>query len=263
MRLIFIRHAQPDYSIDGLTEKGKVEAQLLAKRTANWDVDRFFCSPLGRAKDTAEPTLKALNREVTICDWLQEFHYRVEDPYTKDLRVPWDYFPEFFTTQPLMLDPDKWYDCDLYKTNPEIKSKWFEVCNGLDDILKSYGYTRNGKYYDYKNPDGPDLPAEIGDIQTRGIMEYQVRDEDDNKTIVFFCHLGVECVMLAHLLSISPVTLWHGAFEAPSSVTVVNAEKRYHNQAFFRIQALGDTSHLYAAGEPVSGFGAFSTVFSK
>ena len=47
MRLIFIRHAQPDYSIDGLTEKGKVEAQLLAKRTASWDVDRFFCSPLG------------------------------------------------------------------------------------------------------------------------------------------------------------------------------------------------------------------------
>ena len=135
MRLIFIRHAQPDYSIDGLTEKGKVEAQLLAKRTASWDVDRFFCSPLGRAKDTAEPTLKALNREATICDWLQEFHYRVEDPYTKDLRVPWDYFPEFFTTQPLMLDPDKWYDCDLYKTNPEIKSKWFEVCNGLDDII--------------------------------------------------------------------------------------------------------------------------------
>ena len=151
----------------------------------------------------------------------------------------------------------------ICKTNPEIKSKWFEVCNGLDDILKSYGYTRNGKYYDYKNLNGQDLPAEIGDIQTRGIMEYQVRDEDDNKTIVFFCHLGVECVMLAHLLSISPVTLWHGTFEAPSSVTIVNAEKRYHNQAFFRVQALGDTSHLYAAGEPVSGFGAFSTVFSK
>ena len=123
--------------------------------------------------------------------------------------------------------------------------------------------SRSESGYSYKNPDGKELPAEIDDIQTHGTKEYEVRDKDDNRTIVFFCHLGVECVMLAHLLSVSPVTLWHGTFVAPSSVTVVNAEKRYHNQAFFRIQSLGDTSHLYAAGEPVSGFGAFSTVFSK
>ena len=36
MKLIFIRHAEPDYSIDSLTEKGFYEAQLLAKRTAGW-----------------------------------------------------------------------------------------------------------------------------------------------------------------------------------------------------------------------------------
>ena len=263
MRLIFIRHAQPDSSIDGLTEKGMREAELLAVSTAQWNVDRFFCSPLGRAQDTAAPTLKIHNAKATVYEWLQEFNYRVKDPYTGEMRVPWDYFPEFFTKEPLMLDPDKWYESDIYKTNPEVKSRWFDVCNGLDEILASYGYTRNGKYYDYKNPDGKELAAEIDDIQTHGTKEYEVRDKDDNRTIVFFCHLGVECVMLAHLLSVSPVTLWHGTFVAPSSVTVVNAEKRYHNQAFFRIQSLGDTSHLYAAGEPVSGFGAFSTVFSK
>lgn len=33
MRLIFIRHAEPDYSIDSLTEKGWREAKLLAERT--------------------------------------------------------------------------------------------------------------------------------------------------------------------------------------------------------------------------------------
>lgn len=57
MRLIFIRHAEPDYSIDSLTEKGWREAKLLAERTKRWKVDEFYCSPLGRAKDTASSTL--------------------------------------------------------------------------------------------------------------------------------------------------------------------------------------------------------------
>lgn len=49
MRLIFIRHADPDYVKDSLTEKGWREAELLARRTAQWKVDHIFCSPLGRA----------------------------------------------------------------------------------------------------------------------------------------------------------------------------------------------------------------------
>lgn len=53
MKLIFIRHAEPDYSIDSLTEKGFYEAQLLAKRTAGWKVTDFYCSPLGRAIRTS------------------------------------------------------------------------------------------------------------------------------------------------------------------------------------------------------------------
>lgn len=32
MRIFIIRHGDPDYSIDGLTEKGKREAELLRER---------------------------------------------------------------------------------------------------------------------------------------------------------------------------------------------------------------------------------------
>ena len=49
MRLIFIRHGDPDYVHDTLTEKGKREAELLAQRVKNWDVSKFYVSPLGRA----------------------------------------------------------------------------------------------------------------------------------------------------------------------------------------------------------------------
>lgn len=52
MKIIFIRHGDPDYVNDTLTEKGMREAKLLAKRVADWkNITQFYCSPLGRAKN--------------------------------------------------------------------------------------------------------------------------------------------------------------------------------------------------------------------
>ena len=262
MRIIFIRHAEPDYSIDGLTSKGKKEAVLLSHRTKNWDIDAFFCSPLGRAKETAAPTLRLHHAKATVYDWLQEFNYTAKDPITGEERNPWDYMPDFYTTAPLMLSPKKWYQSSIYRENPAIEKKWVEVTLGLDYILSKYGYKRHDGYYIFHEPNGTELNAEISDIQLHGDKAYESRDEDDSKTIVIFAHLGVIDVMLAHLLNVSPVTLWHGTFLPPSSVTIVNAEKRLHNQAHFRIQTLGDTSHLLMENEIVSSYGAFGSVFS-
>ena len=41
MKIIFIRHGEPNYEIDSLTEKGWREAELLSKRTAKWNVTDF------------------------------------------------------------------------------------------------------------------------------------------------------------------------------------------------------------------------------
>ncbi len=64
MRLIFIRHAEPDYSIDSLRSR-KRSFLLSARREGRW---MFYCSPLGRAKDTASFTLKECGREAVTCD---------------------------------------------------------------------------------------------------------------------------------------------------------------------------------------------------
>ena len=73
MKLIFIRHGDPDYEIDGLTEKGQREAQLLADYIKNYNIDEIYMSPLGRAQQTAEYSLKALGKEAVTFDWLKEF----------------------------------------------------------------------------------------------------------------------------------------------------------------------------------------------
>ena len=49
---------------------------------------------------------------------------------------------------------------------------------------------------------------------------------------------------------------------APSSITVLNSEERVDDLAYFRCQVIGDTSHLYMAGEPVSSSGYFAEAFS-
>ena len=74
MRLIFIRHGDPDYVHDTLTEKGKREAELLAQRVKNWDVSKFYVSPLGRAQLTAEYSLKLRGDTAETLPWLREFN---------------------------------------------------------------------------------------------------------------------------------------------------------------------------------------------
>ena len=63
MKLLIVRHADPDYSIDSLTPTGWKEAELLSERLKTLDIKDFYTSPLGRAKDTASLTLSKMNRE--------------------------------------------------------------------------------------------------------------------------------------------------------------------------------------------------------
>ena len=67
MRLLFIRHGEPDYEKDSLTEKGFREAEYLAEYLAGEKIDTCYVSPLGRAKDTAAPTLKKKHMQAEEC----------------------------------------------------------------------------------------------------------------------------------------------------------------------------------------------------
>ena len=235
MNLIFIRHAEPDYSIDSLTEKGWWEAELLSHRTTQWDIKDIYCSPLGRAKDTASFTLKALGREAVVHEWLKEFYVPIADPVTNGNRIPWDFMPDWWTKQEEFYHKDNWRTHKTMQTCA-IEAEFQKVKSGLDNLLFEHGYVRNGNLYDV------------------------VQTNDD--TLVFFCHLGVQFVMLNHLLGIAAPLLWQGCFVAPSSITILTSEEREPGKAYFRLKTLGDTAHLYAAGEPVSDSGFFGHPFT-
>ena len=92
MRLLIIRHGDPDYEQDSLTPKGWCEAELLSERISKMNIKDFYVSPLGRAKATASCTLHKMNRTATECDWLREFAPTIQRPDVTDKRmISWDW----------------------------------------------------------------------------------------------------------------------------------------------------------------------------
>ena len=226
MRIIIIRHADPDYSVDGLTDKGKVEAALLAKRMSKEKVSAIYCSPLGRARLTAEPTANALGLNIETLGWLREFDYAAPKlPYDENHNRAWDLLPEFVAKETNLYSPTEWKSCNSIR-NTGIVEGYDYVTKSLDGLLKKHGYERDGCNY-------------------KAIMS-------NHDTIVLFCHFGVSGVLLSHLLNCSPYTVWQHCAIAPSAVTVIYTEERRKGIASFRAQSIGDISHLYAGNEEPS-----------
>ena len=102
--------------------------------------------------------------------------------------------------------------------------------------------------------------ARHGYVRERGV--YRVApDVPRDGLLLFFCHHGLACTAIGHLLDIAPPQLLDGFFLPPASVTVLHSEEREPGIAAFRCQCMGDTSHLRAAGLPVSRSGAFGEPF--
>ena len=108
MKLMIVRHADPDYSIDSLTPVGWEEARLLAERMAKLDITDFYVSPLGRARDTASLTLEKMDRKAEVCPWLREFEAPIYKPDSPKPGCTWDWLPQDWTVEPRYYDPDRW-----------------------------------------------------------------------------------------------------------------------------------------------------------
>lgn len=246
MKLVFVRHADPDYSIDSLTERGWIEEKHLTERMLRMNEEcggfrEIYTSPLGRAKDTASGTLKALNREAIVLDWLMEFPPQVNRPDTiNPSRTAWDWLPADWTSYPDFYHPTAWKNHPAF-IEGNVGPQYDRICEQFDELLASHGYRRHdnseGIYYDVTNA--------------------------SNDTIVFFCHFGLECVLVSHLCNMSPMILWHNFCAAPSSISIAISEERREGIASFRMNTFGDISHLYANHQPPAFSARFCECFTN
>ncbi|MBR3201017.1 MAG: histidine phosphatase family protein [Mogibacterium sp.] len=242
MKILIIRHGEPDYTIDSLTEKGWREAEYLSEmlvrqlgeETKNGHV-HFYMSPYGRAKDTASITLQKLDRMAEVLPWLREFDVFIDRPDdTTRKRIPWDWLPEDWMQDPRLFQEDHWFENERMATG-NVGEEFRKVTEQFDALLAKHGYKRDGRYYRVERA--------------------------NHDTIVLFCHFGVESVLLSHIFGVSPMPVWHGFCAQPSTVTTLVTEERRKGIASIRMLAFGDTAHLYVHDEEPSFAARFCECF--
>lgn len=238
MRILIVRHGDPDYVNDTLTEKGHREAKLLADKLCKEKIDYIYCSPLGRAKATCAYTARALDREddVVVYDWLKEFGTPLVWPDGTQRRNLWDMLPDFWAREEKMFDGTRWLEQDFYR-DANVGKAYRAVTDSLDALLAEHGYVRDGRMYK--------------------------TEQGNTKTLAFFCHFGLEMILLSHLLNISPVVLTHQFAALPTSLTTLYTEERRKGSVTFRCCGFGDIGHLYAGGEEPSFSARFCEVYGN
>lgn len=228
MRLYIIRHAEPDYPNNTITEQGHREAKALADRMAGERLDRIYSSPLGRAMDTMRCTSEHFPCVPAIEDWTRELSIPAVDMDQWGKMAIWNLPGEIIRGRETFPTHDDWLDIESYG-GPGVRSLFEELKAGSDAFLARHGYERVGGRYRCVQP--------------------------NRERIAVFCHGGFGLAWLAHLLEIPLPLVWSGFFLAPSSVTTVLMEQRSDEWAVPRCFGLSDVSHLHIAGLPVSTSG--------
>ena len=234
MRILIVRHAEPDYKNNTLTEKGFREADMLGKYLKDEKIDKIFVSSLPRALYTADGITR-YNKTATyeVCDWLREMDARIDLPYDTG-RLSWDLAPTYLNSEDMLFDKDKWKQVEAMN-NAALQARVAELNENLNKILKNFGYEKNGKIYKAVKP--------------------------NHDTIAFVCHFGTESYLLSNFLNASPTVMSNFTCARPSSVTVLYSEEREKGEAIFRMIEFGSVNHLLNNGEKPSFMARFDEVF--
>jgi broad specificity phosphatase PhoE len=209
MNIIFIRHGDPDYANDTLTEKGHEEARKLSTFLTNMPIDAIYQSPNGRAKHTCEYTAKIKGIEPLTLEWLREVGIKRGELYLWNapgsLFLSGSSLPEYRTC----LNDDG--------EMPEGKTQFDRVSKGFDEIIAEFGYVKKGYLYQF--------------------------EVTNNKTIVFFCHHGVIVTLLSYLLHWTlPLIFVHTRIDPTGLVMLTMAE--YENVAQPKLITFNSLAHL-------------------
>lgn len=224
MRILIIRHADPEYVTDSLTAEGQREADALARRLTSGvegNITHVYTSPKGRARATAAPTEKALNKEAAVEEWTRELSYWPRLPGTDRPGVGglamWDISAANVRAAPDLGKTSQW---DIVKDIQSAKEPFEALQMDSDTFIARHGYVREGHQYRIVKPN---------------------RD-----IIAVFCHGGFGLTWIAHLLNIPLSVAWTSLYLPPSSITTILFDERSADFACPRAIGIGDIGHLYS-----------------
>lgn len=226
MLLYIIRHGEPDYVKDCLTERGWKEAKALARKMVKINPDKIYASPMGRAKETAMPTCELLGKDYEVLDWAHEIEddrlTTFPDGKLKSVSV----LPNFYyrTEKNLDLPYDKAFESDGFSTT-NMKSACKTIVEGGRALLERHGYKEEGGVYKIINP--------------------------TDEKIAVFCHSCMGRAWISHMLHIPINIMWSSFTYSFTGVTVINFQN--HTEGYTAPQCLSycDLGHLYEDGQNI------------
>ena len=224
MRLFIVRHADPDYPNDHITDHGHKEAAACAERFKKLGLDRLYTSPLGRARATCGYTAEALGMEPVVLDWTAELAGTEQEFEGHGRLCVWDTPGELIRAHDPLPGHTNYLELAPFN-NRSVREHIARIDRESDKFLAGLGYVREG-------------------------YRYRI-ERTSTERVAVFCHGGFGLTWLAHLLAIPTPLVWSGFWLSPTSVTTVLFDERSTSWAVPRCIGVADTCHLYEAGLPV------------
>ncbi|MBR5121840.1 MAG: histidine phosphatase family protein [Oscillospiraceae bacterium] len=155
MRIIFVRHGDPDYTHDCLTEKGHIQAAAAAERLKDMGITEIYASTKGRAMETAGYTAEKLGLPINKLEFMREIGWGTENPHLSPYKNghPWDCADKLYR-EGFDLTTPAWREHPYFKTGCLLERLEI-VENGFSEFLKGFGYrfTEDGRIFCEKECD--------------------------------------------------------------------------------------------------------------
>jgi broad specificity phosphatase PhoE len=226
MEVILIRHGDPDYANDALTERGHVEARALGEHLRNEPIDALYCSPMGRARLTMGYTARVKGMEGVILDWLHELNGDFDNG-----RWCWNVPGAEALNRRDVPDAEAWHTEVPY--GDLMRPQYDDVGRKFDDLLGQYGYEREGLRYRVTGRNNQPALVGLSDRpQTR-----------NGATLAMFCHGGLILTLLAYLLHWPPPLVYSHLCYDPTGVTRL-VWLEVDGYAVPKARTINDLSHL-------------------
>ncbi len=220
MRIVFVRHGEPNYELDCLTPLGRKQAKAAAERLREEGIEEIYSSPFGRAKETAQATSDALGiRPIKVLDFMHELYWgSVDGTPTFANGHPWD-IADALARQGWDLTRTDWPE-HPYFSNNQVTASAAYVARETDAWLKTLGYVREGAYYRC------------------------ARENDEQHTVALFCHGGSSAAALGHIFNL-PFPYMCGTLHLPfTSLTIVRLTSVPGDKTLPVMELIGDGRHI-------------------
>ena len=223
MLLYIVRHGDPNYELDCLTERGHLQAEAVGKRIAASGINEIYSSPMGRARQTAAPACRLLGLDCHIEDWAHEVEEErlSPEPYGKLTSVSLVQNTYYRENGGIDLPYDRAFEAVSFRSSG-MQTATERIAAGGRDFLERLGYK-----------------------EENGVYKILRHNED---RVALFCHTVMARAWLSTLLHIPIHLMWAGFQMTHTGVTVIEFKNNENGITAPYCRCFSDMSHLYAEG---------------